>query len=63
MQKATRKMIKSKRRMLRNERISSVVEATLLGLKTKLGLRPNSSISAAYIQGSYLARIQSVNNT
>ena len=35
-------MIKSKKETLRNEKGSRVVEATMLGLNTKSGLRPNS---------------------
>jgi hypothetical protein len=48
----TRKMLKSKRDMLRNKRKrSSIVKVITLGLETKSGLRPNSSISVAYIYG------------
>ena len=41
-QRTIEAMIKSKKRMLRSEKESRVVEATILGLNTKSGLRPNS---------------------
>jgi hypothetical protein len=39
----------------------SAVEATSLGLKTKSGLRPNSSISTAYIHRQLPNQFQSLN--
>ena len=41
-QRAMEAMIKSKKETLRNVNGSRVVEATILGLNTKSGLRPNS---------------------
>jgi hypothetical protein len=41
-QRAIEARIKSKKEVLRNEKGSSAVEATILGLNTKSGLRPNS---------------------
>ena len=41
-QRAMEAMIKSKKEMLRKVNGSRVVEATILGLNTKSGLRPNS---------------------